>query len=181
MLRIALLFVVVLSALLASFASAQTNLYTGSWTNTTFGSTGGASAILTSTPPSFTFTLDLDGNVFGGSNPTPLTLVGTMNPDGSISFNPVIGHPTYGDVTGSVSPTRAITAMAINVPGPQVESVALNGQFIPGAIDINYSVNFEAAGVPPAQGFIDLNLVPEPASAGLLVLGCLAMLRRRQP
>lgn len=176
----ALLLISLLSVLsVAPRAYAQAGLYTGSWTNTTFGSTGAADAEVIISPPNVSFMLDLDGFVFGESDPTPLTLSGLLNPDGTVSFTPVMGHPTYGDVTGSVTAAGVITATGANVPSPNIDHVSLSGQLSPGAIDINYAVHFEAAGVPPALGFIDLNLIPEPVSASLLLLAPLMLRRRR--
>jgi hypothetical protein len=161
-------------------ALGQTSVYTGSWTNTTFGSTGPANAVVDVVGNLITFTLDLDGNVFGGSNPTPLVVTGTRNPDGSATFNPVLAHPTYGDVTGGLSSTGGITANGVNVPGPTVSSVSLTGQFVPGSIDFNYVVTFEpGAGGGTANGIIDLNLVPEPGLASVAAGACFVAAGRR--
>ena len=172
---------VVAAVIPAGPALAQSGVYQGSWNNTTFGSTGPASAIVGIVTNQISFTLDLDGNVFGGSNPTPLVMTGTLNPDHSATFNPVLAHPTYGDVTGALSPTGAITATGVNVPGPTIASVSLTGQFVPGSIDLNYIVTFEpSAGGGTANGFIDLNLVPEPGLASLVVAACFVAARRRR-
>src|SRR5687768_5185021 len=77
-------------------SEAQVSDYTGFWLNQTFGSTGNATAQINRNLPNVSFTLDLDGNVFGGTNPTPLILSGTVNPNSSVTFNPVVDHPTYG-------------------------------------------------------------------------------------
>ncbi len=152
-------------------ARADVLVYAGTWFNQTFMSTGPASATIERNLPQVTFTLDLDGNVFGGSNPTPLVMNGMLNPDMSVTFAPVVGHPTYGDVTGSMSATGAINAAGTNVPGGFITGVTLTGQRTPTDIDLSYVVTF-AQGAP-ANGVINMDLIPEPAlgaSAAFVVL-----------
>lgn len=56
--------------------------YLGSWTNTTFGSTGGASleSSISGNGSTMQFILDLDGFVGGLIDPDPRTLIGSISP-----------------------------------------------------------------------------------------------------
>jgi hypothetical protein len=156
--------------------------YEGFWQNITFLTRGDAHALLTVNGPAVTFTLDLDGNVLGGPDATPLTLTGTRNPPNlAVMFDPVSGHPTYGDVTASTDNTGRFTGQARNVPSPFIDSVDLTGQFGLELIHLDYTVYFEPRpGAGTAVGIIELVLVPEP---GLMWLAAAwvwgALLRRR--
>lgn len=165
--------------LMSSSAFAAVTEYEGSWTNQTFGSTGAAHGVLNISPPTISFSLDLDGNVFGGTDPTPLVLTGTLNPDMSATFNPVVGHPTYGDVTGSATATGQLSATGTNIPNQFITGFSMSGQFTPAAINMTYTVTFPQGA--PANGIIQMNVVPEPLSAGgVWAVSMIALMRRRR-
>jgi hypothetical protein len=73
--------------------------YTGSWNNTTFGSTGTASMQISynATTKVASITFDVNGNVFGGADPPAETWTCTVTQDGcKASFNsPVFGPGTF--------------------------------------------------------------------------------------
>jgi len=73
--------------------------YTGVWNNTTFGSTGSASMQISynATTKVASITFDVNGNVFGGADPTPETWTCTVGIDGcKASFNSsVFGAGTF--------------------------------------------------------------------------------------
>jgi hypothetical protein len=73
--------------------------YTGTWTNTTFGSTGSSSLQLSynATTKVATITFDVNGNVFGGADPPAETWTCTVTLDGcKASFNSsVFGAGTF--------------------------------------------------------------------------------------
>src|SRR5262245_9340571 len=71
---------ILLTLLLSPFIRAQTsNLrYEGSWTNTTFGSFGAAHVGAVLDAPNATIRFDLDGFVFGASDPAVIVVPGTI-------------------------------------------------------------------------------------------------------
>ncbi len=159
-----------------SVANAASIDYVGQWHNTTFNSTGAATATVTTALPAVQVSLDLDGNVFGGQNPTPLVLTGSMNPDASVTFNPVTEHPTYGNVAASINSLGVLTADCTAVPG-QVATVHITGQTSPTLIDLTYGINFES-GRFDATGTIIMRATPEPTS--VIGLSALLTIRRRR-
>lgn len=152
-----------------SSAHAVTIDYDGQWHNITFNSSGAARATVTTALPNVTVSFDLDGNVFGGLNPAPLVLNGVAALDGSVSFTPIVEHPTYGDVTASTNALGILTANCTNVPG-QVATVLLTGQTSPTLINLTYDINFDTAEAD-ANGTIIMRAIPEPAMlAGIPLL-----------
>jgi len=155
--------------------------YEGVWLNETFGSTDDAFASITMTgPTSVEVSLDLEGNVFGGSDPSPLVLLGTINPDSSIAFADVMGHPTYGDVSNiAINAVGSVTASGTNVPNAGIQSFVMGGEVVSDdIIRLTYLVNFPTGG--NAVGRIDLDRIPEPASFVMIGIGALAMFKRRR-
>ncbi|QNN20841.1 hypothetical protein HED60_00675 [Planctomycetales bacterium ZRK34] len=155
--------------------------YVGGWHNITFGSTGDASANVQITgPTAVTVSLDLDGNVFGGSDPTPLVLMGAIQMDGSVLFDDVMGHPTYGDVSGaSISPTGDVSAIGVNVPAVFIDTFELGGGFTTEEhADLTYIVTFTDTST--ANGTITLDRVPEPAALAVLSVGAALLPTRRR-
>jgi len=95
--------------------------WTGSWSNTTFGSTGAASNVVTvdSANKKITFVLDLDGNVFGAANPPAETFMGTYDANQytvsgtSATFGTLTLTVTKdGTITGTATPTRGMTTLS---------------------------------------------------------------------
>src|ERR1019366_6027796 len=72
--------------------------YAGTWNNTTFGSTGFANATLAAERASqlLAITIDLGGNVFGGTAPGPQTIRGSLNPLGASLSD---STPLFGPIT----------------------------------------------------------------------------------
>lgn len=151
---------IALFTLVSSAVHAASLDYEGSWNNTTFGTSGAAYANVTTTLPAVQVTLDLDGSVFGGLDPSALVLNGVVSPDSSIAFTAVVGHPTYGDVAASVNALRILNATATSLPNPGIASVAIGGQTSPTAMDLQYTVTFVTGG--QALGTINMNLAPNP-------------------
>jgi heme/copper-type cytochrome/quinol oxidase subunit 2 len=98
-------------------------------------------------------------DTFGGNGPTVVDLVGDtgsgVDPIGGIVPN---GQPATGTLAGTAN---------------------ISQQFIDGFLEGNYYINFHTAQNQPGElrGQI---VIPEPATAGLLGLSSLALLRRRR-
>ena len=120
-------------------------LFTGQWNNTTFSSFGPASFDISVDEGASTIQIimDLDGNVFGGSDPAPVTMNGTFSAAdftatgtsaelGTIQFN--------GDAAGNV------TGSFTNVPGGYVDWMDFNGTYNHLAFNNNYTIYFIGGG-----------------------------------
>lgn len=78
-------------------ASALAGEYTGTWSNTTFGSTGSVTAVVTVDATAGTVTIDLDlgGTVFGAADPDPTVITFDLAGGGPYSgANEVFGEFT---------------------------------------------------------------------------------------
>jgi hypothetical protein len=129
--------------------------FTGTWTNTTFSSTGGVSLTNAVDVPSntATVTIDLGGGVFGGSDPAPETFTAPMTPNG---FQVTTTSTLFGDWTLTITPDGALSIRAPNVPSAFIATFSMDGTFTPGS---GYSGTYEV-GFPtgtPAVGIWSAN------------------------
>lgn len=122
--------------LLTNFTGANSVAVAGTWTNTTFGSTGAvtANAAFDSTTNIVTVIFDIDGNVYGGADPAPETFSLDMtdfinNGTGTLAFNSAI----YGDVSATLTfytdNTGTFSGTATNAPSASVTSASFSGTF----------------------------------------------------
>jgi len=128
--------------------------WTGTWNNATFQSTGSAAlAIATdTTAKTFSATLTLGGNVFGGSAPPPQTFSGSYTTGAGVTFT---GHDSlFGDITFTLTPAGVLSGSATNVPGTTVSAVTFSGTASAHAITILYTVTLKAGG--SASGVVTL-------------------------
>lgn len=127
--------------------------YTGSWLNQTFGSTGAASLVVSvdESAKTMSFTLDLDGNVLGGTDPPAETFTGSYT---ATTVTVTGTSAVFGDVTltGTVD---GFTGSGQNVPSAGIDSVDFTGTATDTQIILNYTVNFVGGG--SAVGVITLN------------------------
>jgi hypothetical protein len=135
-------------------------MWRGTWFNNTFGSTDSAFLSVTIDQGMSTLeaVLDLDGNVFGGTDPDPVTLTGTYDNNG---FSATGNSPTYGDMSLNGDASGNMTGRMPNVPNPGIDSTTLSGTYTETNIDLTYLVYFAAGGT--ADGVI--NLLKDPASS----------------
>tara|TARA_R110000782_G_scaffold54637_1_gene115423 strand:- start:2209 stop:2760 length:552 start_codon:yes stop_codon:yes gene_type:complete len=168
---------------LAGAAGAQSfdfGLYTGQWDNLTFSSSGPVTMLIEDLGAGMVqMTIDVDGNVFGFVDPPPGVVTGTVVAD-VFTLDPVIGDPTFGDISGSIDAAGVASFEMLNAAGGSFSSVTISGTAIGGVFDLDYQIftpNNPTA--PFAIGEINMTLVPSPSSLALIGLGGLVMLRRR--
>jgi len=129
--------------------------YLGSWLNFTFGSTGASSAVIAvnQTTRMLSLTLDLDGNVLGGSNPPAETFVGPYNRYG---FTVAGTSSTFGEISINVDELGRLEGKGTNVPSPSIDRVYFSGSVSPDTIAIDYVVMF-AGGGGAAEGALTMS------------------------
>jgi hypothetical protein len=121
--------------------------YTGTFTNTTFGTTGPANLELRIDPAtgSIAVDADFDGDLFGGGA-KEVRRISADVPLGS-DANATITTETekFGPVSGRIDETLALVLTAEAVPGDAVGSFTLTGRLRPDntGFDATYTVTFE--------------------------------------
>jgi hypothetical protein len=131
--------------------------YTGYWSNITFFSTGAAVIDIEVTGTSASLTFDMDGGVFGGSDPAQITMPGTVQGDLILIDNQGVG--IYGDITGAVdSSAGTLTAALTNIPNEYIQQVSVVGTISNGVMNLDYSVLFPGPLDPynPAVGIMSV-------------------------
>lgn len=125
---------------------AQTAMFSGTWNNTTFSSSGAARFTIQFQADQASFTFDLDGSVFGQSNPAPVTLPGTIGP-GSIVFSKN-GDSFYGDMTIEIGFDGSMSIVFDNIPAAGIDRMEASGQLDDSSNQqmVNYTVFFTGSG-----------------------------------
>jgi hypothetical protein len=120
---------------------AYAGTWLGEWNNTTFGSSGAASATITVDTDSRTFTMvsDLDGFVFGASDPPPETYTGSYD-DNGVSLTAT--SDTFGTTQVTVTPDGRVSGSSTGVPNPSIDSVQYSGTITPTTYTLDYTVVF---------------------------------------
>ena len=127
-------------------ASELAGNWSGSWTNNTFQTTGPVSAAISvdTTAHTFSATITIGGNVFGGSAPPPFTASGSYSTSTGVSYS---GHNgTFGDVTFTITPNGAVSGGATNIPSANVSALSFSGTATATTISINYTITLKAGG-----------------------------------
>lgn len=112
--------------------------FTGTWTNTTFGSTGNATfdVKVNASAATLAITITLTGNVFGAPAPAPESFTIPISATGATYTGK---SKTFGDVTATLK-DGTITFKGENVPGGRVKTIDGTGTYATTAITMNYSV-----------------------------------------
>ena len=119
--------------------------WTGTWSNTTFQTLGSAALTIAvnSTAKTFSATLTLGGNVFGGTAPPPQIYSGAYTGTG-VSYS---GHSSaFGDIVFTISPAGAINGSLSNIPSANVSKVTFTGTATAHTITINYPITLRPSG-----------------------------------
>jgi hypothetical protein len=142
--------------------------YVGAWTNLTFGSTGKAVIEIQITGTNAVLIFNMDGYVFGTTDPPVISMPGTVSGDVILIDNKGVGM--FGDIKGRVDAVqKTLTATLTNIPGGSILSVTNVGTFDGGVIRLNYTVLFPGPPGPtnPAHGVMATTLVPPIAITGV--------------
>ncbi len=165
----------------------------GRWDNTTFGTTGGLRLEATINPDlSAGMVLDLDGPVFGGFDPAPVSLDGEIDLS-SMTFSAMGGDAVFGPIF-TLADLNAGTfggflSAIPDLYGPGNDGLAtFSGVFDlgTGTLAGNYEIFQPVSGMPPAvfaEGTFTATVVPVPAAFWLMLSGVTAMgaaMRRRR-
>ncbi|MFM9997170.1 MAG: integrin alpha [Phycisphaerales bacterium] len=120
--------------------------YAGTWTNTTFSSSGAIRADGVIVASTLTMTIDADGGVFGLPDPPPFTLSGPITAGGWSAA--LTGHAVFGDLSVSVNAAGQVTINGSNPPSGFITTYTATGTFTPsGQINLAGHIEF-VLGVP---------------------------------
>jgi hypothetical protein len=129
--------------------------WTGEWVNTTFGSEGPMTVVLEAVDDAtFSVSADLDGFVFGQSDPEPERWIVAL---GDLGAPLTIQSATFGELTLILS-TEGARITAADVPAAGIQSFQLDAGFSPGfQIVGTYLVGFDDGTV--AEGTAELQRI----------------------
>lgn len=177
--------------LFAQSTHAAVTYYGGGWNVNGFGGpvSGNAFAQFMENGTQVQLNLDVQGpsyfGVFGTVSPSVLELVGTRNADQSITFNPVSGHPTYGNVSAAVNSTGAISMQWLGMPLNEIITASgpVTSVISPANLELDFALVAQATIALKFPGSIDMRSVPEPTLlcpfAVALALACRRRFRAR--
>jgi hypothetical protein len=118
---------------------------TGSWNDTTFGTTGSMSWDITpnSLDRTVLIKVAVGGNFFGGSGAPAESITLTQLGQGVIAGR----SAAFGDVSGTITPSGALRVTLANIPGGVISRVDITGTFTgSNAISMSYTVAFAGGG-----------------------------------
>lgn len=118
--------IAILCGALFVIPAAHAALYTGSWKNTTFGSSGAMKIDLTIKDGRAKGSLDLDGNVFGGIDPPAIPFNFPFNPNKSGNFK--ISGTVLGNFAGTYSKNGDLTVTITKTPGGFPKETRIDGK-----------------------------------------------------
>jgi len=119
--------------------------WNGSWTNTTFGTSGPLSITVTDNGNgTYNVTVDLGGMVGGMIDPPPQTVTATVDGNGGISFNGSVSM--LGQLIFSVSSGGALSISAPAITTPGFSSFSASGSISATTGSLSYTVTFSGGG-----------------------------------
>ena len=130
---------------LAAIALAGT--WSGSWNNTTFGSTGPVDLTITADGTSIRITSDLGGSVFGLGDPDPESYtLDLATLAGSIGEPVTVSSEVFGTLTMTATSPTTIELEALSVPAVGIATFRASATVQPGVISGTYDIEFEGGG-----------------------------------
>lgn len=118
----------------------QTSRYQGTWTNTSFGSSGSLLFDTQVTGSNVTMTFKAGGNVFGLGEPPAVTLNGTIGPNG-VTFTKT-GDPRYGDMTINIGLDGVLSFRFDRIPVSGIQRQEATGTITVNAISYDFTIFF---------------------------------------
>lgn len=112
--------------------------WTGSWHNTTYGSTGSADmTVIVNDDGTFDITVDLGGQVFGIGDPPPIPFSGSYSDnDGEVS---VLDDPTMGSLSFEIDDEGQLSGGSDNLL-LSTGTIDITGTITPEQIDLHYAL-----------------------------------------
>lgn len=124
-------------------AATYVGTWSGTWTNTTFSSTGAVSVVVAESGGTYTLQFDMDGNVFGGSNPAAESFTASVTSANATLVS--ITSSVYGTLTGTLNANGTLTGSGTGIPG-SVDTFTLTGTWTATTITANVTITFDAGG-----------------------------------
>lgn len=125
--------------------------YNGTWTNTTFASTGTGTANVNVSGSTATVTVNVTGNVLGTGGVTNSVNPGTFTSNGATFTGNVA---PMGNIVASINAAGAVTASGTGVPNASIQRWDASGTLTATALNLTFTVTFVSG--PPAVGTITL-------------------------
>lgn len=120
--------------------------WSGSWTNTSFGSTGAIEAAIEfNADGTGAFTFDAGGFIFGAFDPPSMTFDASFDATGVTIDLP--GDAFFGDVSVTINPDGTFIMVGDLVPTDGIARVEATGTFTDTSIEGTYIVFFDGSGV----------------------------------
>lgn len=139
---------------------ATASVYTGSWENKTFGSSGDLTIDFEIKKGSVAGSFDFDGPVFGAGDPPAIKFKAPLKSDGSGSFK--VTGTQVGDLAGSFTSKGKLTITITNIPGGLLTKAEINGKFDLKLEKFDATYEIDSTGGPFANGVAEAH-VPKPA------------------
>jgi hypothetical protein len=114
----------------------------GSWKNNTTGDTGPTTLVVTLSPSGsqMTWTIDVEGPVFGGNSPGTATFNGTVTAD---TITIAGQSASFGQLTLIVNKSGSVSGTGTNVNDPNVTSFSFQGTWTKTTFNLDYTVNLK--------------------------------------
>lgn len=133
--------------------AAYAGTWTGSWSNTSFGSTGDMNGELTiEKNGTARLVLDVDGFVFGLADPVVKTFTGSYD-EGALRLTGA-NDDVFGDLTMTFAQGGIVTVSGLEVPASDIDVLSASGTVTTSALNANYTLTF--GGATFAQGTMSL-------------------------
>jgi hypothetical protein len=127
--------------------------WTGTWRNNTFASTGQATLAVALNPggTQMTWSIAVQGNVFGVGSPAPETFVGAVGP---ATITLTGNSATFGQVTLTIDANGNVTGSGMNLTTPNVTRFDFTGTWSASNFDLTYTATLTTGGT--ATGVFNL-------------------------
>jgi hypothetical protein len=127
--------------------------WAGSWHNNTFGSSGPASLAVGLNPAGtqMTWTISVQGNVFGGISPPAETFIGAVTSSGITLTGTSV---TFGQLRLTIDPLGNVTGSGINVNSPNVSRFDFSGTWTAAGFNLTYTATLTVGGTASGTFFM---------------------------